>query len=364
MATLSEYKCPACGGPLHFDSETQKMKCDYCGSSFATEDLTVSTTGETGSSLDEEMHDQIAWSAGQTQEWNPDELSGMAEYVCRSCGGIILTDKTTAASSCPYCGNQIVMNDNVSGSLKPDLVIPFQLDKEQAKEAFRKHLKGKKLLPKVFTSENHIDEIKGVYVPFWLYDADVEAQARYEAETTRIIENNGIKTEEKKTFDVSRTGTMSFRNIPVDASTKADDEMMESVEPFDTGKAVPFQPSYLAGYFADRYDVGVEDCRARAVERLKESASGMLRESLKEYDSKQEKQSCIRMQNTTEKYVLYPVWLMVTTWNNTKYTFAMNGQTGKFVGNLPEDKAVYYRELAVRTLLIGAAAAACLFFLL
>ena len=73
------------------------------------------------------------------------------------------------------------MMGQVSGALKPDYVIPFKIDKKAAKEALQRHYKGKKLLPKIFKKENHIDEIKGVYVPFWLFDADADADIRYKA---------------------------------------------------------------------------------------------------------------------------------------------------------------------------------------
>ena len=102
----------------------------------------------------------------------------MRSYVCKSCGGEIVGDATTAATACPFCGNPVVMMGQFVGALRPDYVIPFKLDKKAAKAALMKHYGSKRLLPKVFKDQNHIDEVKGVYVPFWLFDTDVDAQVR------------------------------------------------------------------------------------------------------------------------------------------------------------------------------------------
>ena len=180
MAELLEYKCPCCGGAIEFDSGLQKMKCPYCDTEFEVETL---------KELDEELKDQgeddLSWQTPAGKEWEEGEAEGMRVYVCQSCGGEILADDTTAATHCPYCDNPVVMKEQLSGDLKPDVVIPFKLDKKAAKDAFLRHLKGKKLLPKAFKDENHIDEIKGVYVPFWLYDTKADAKIRYRATRVR-----------------------------------------------------------------------------------------------------------------------------------------------------------------------------------
>ena len=99
-------------------------------------------------------------------DWNQDEIDNMVVYICQSCGGEITADKNTGATTCPFCGNRVVLKGQFEGALKPDYVIPFKLDKKAAKEAYYKHLTGKAFIPSVFRQENHIDEIVGLYVPF------------------------------------------------------------------------------------------------------------------------------------------------------------------------------------------------------
>ena len=129
--------------------------------------------------------DDMRWEATAGSEWQEGEADGLRSYVCKSCGGEIVGDENTAATACPFCGNPVVMMGQFSGDLKPDYVIPFKLDKKAAKEALNNHYKGKVLLPKVFKDQNHIDEIKGVYVPFWLFDAGADVNIRYRATRVR-----------------------------------------------------------------------------------------------------------------------------------------------------------------------------------
>ena len=174
MSDLREYKCPACGGAMEFDSGSQKMKCPFCDTEVSIEEFEQEQ---------KKNPEETRWEAGNGAQWKEDEISGMAVYSCQSCGGEITADKTTGATTCPFCGNRVVLKGQFEGELRPDYIIPFKLDKKAAKAAYYKHLEKKSFLPKVFSFENHIDEIVGVYVPFWLFDVDAQAyimQSGYE----------------------------------------------------------------------------------------------------------------------------------------------------------------------------------------
>ena len=224
--------------------------------------------------------------------------------------------------------------------LKPDYVIPFKLDKKAAKAAYMRHIEGKRLLPKLFRDQNRIDEIKGIYVPFWLFDAEADANVRYHAE---IVHPSYEDSENRYTptshYMVQRGGSIGFENVPVDGSEKMADDLMESIEPFDFSEAVDFQTAYLAGYLADKYDVDADHSIDRANERVKRSVEEAFASTVEGYTTKRTEASSVQLHNGKAKYALYPVWLLNTTWNGQRYTFAMNGQTGKFVGDLPVDKS-------------------------
>lgn len=340
MSNLQEYKCPCCDGAIAFDTVSQKMKCPYCGNEFEMETLSAYDT-----ELQNDSESNMQWETTAGGEWQDGEASELRNYQCKSCGGEIVGDETLAASECPYCGNPIVMMGQFSGALKPDYVIPFKLDKKAAKKALLDHYSGKKFLPKVFKDQNHIDEIKGVYVPFWIFDADASANVRYKATRIRQWSDSKYDYTETSFFSVARAGTLGFEKVPVDGSTKMADDLMESIEPFDLTQAVDFQTAYLAGFMADKYDVDSEKSIERANARIKKSTEDVFAATVEGYSTVTPSHSAINLENGVAKYALFPVWLLNTTWNGKKYTFAMNGQTGKFVGNLPLDKAAYKRSL-------------------
>ena len=338
MAALQEYKCPCCGGAIEFDSSIQKMKCPYCDTEFEMETLAAYDDV-----LQSEQADDLQWKLGAQNEWSDAETAGLRSYVCKSCGGEIVGDETLAATACPFCDNPIVMMGQFAGGLKPDYVIPFKKNKEAAIAALKKHYGGKRLLPKVFSKENHIEEVKGVYVPFWLFDAEADAQIRYKAKNVRTWSDDRYRYAETSHFLLTRSGSLAFEHIPVDGSTKIDDKLMEAIEPFDFSKAVDFQTAYLAGYLADRYDVDAEQSVERANERIKTSTERAFSKTVESYDFTDVESSSIQLQKGQAHYVLYPVWLLNTRWKDKTYTFAMNGQTGKLVGDLPLDKSAARR---------------------
>ena len=332
MSDVIEYKCPACGGKLEFNSGSQKMRCPFCESEFD-----VDSIKDHDNCLEHIKEDDMEWETSAGSEWQSGEKENMRVYTCKSCGGEIITDATTSASKCPYCDNPVVMSGNFSGALKPDYIIPFKYDKEAAKAALNKHIEGRKLLPKVFKDQNHIDEIKGVYVPVWLFDADAEGKMLFKGEKLRSWSDGKFNYIERSYFSVQREGIVQYELVPVDGSSKMQDELMESIEPFDFKDAVEFKTAYLSGYLADKYDIDAEQSVERANERIKNTTEQIISGTVQGYNSLTKESGSVCLHNAKSKYALYPVWILNTTWDGKKYVFAMNGQTGKFVGDLPID---------------------------
>ena len=334
MSTLLQQKCPNCGGSVSFDADSQKLKCPFCDSEFDVE-------SESGQRTDDGMAaaaDNISWES-DTSEWTTDEKTGMRVYMCNSCSGEVVADETTGATSCPYCGSPVVMKGQFDGALRPHLVIPFKLDKEAAKKAFKKHMTGKKFVAKAFKDDNRIAEVKGVYVPYWLFSCNADGEACFTGEriTRRWSDANNNYTEISE-YNCYRKGNMVFNDVPVDGSTKMPDDLMESLEPYDINESVPFNVGYLSGYLADKYDVTAESSMPRANERIKQTLVDSLESTVKNFSAVRAEYSNMTVLAGDYKYALYPVWLLKIKHKNKDYTFAMNGQTGKFVGNIPTDK--------------------------
>ncbi len=346
MSALEQYKCPSCGGAVLFNTDLQQLLCSMCSNVYSptafegNEDLAKS-----------EAPDNISWSYNE-DDWQQEEADKLLTYSCPSCGGEVLGDETMAATSCPYCDNSVIIPSQFLGDQRPDIVLPFQLDKEAAKLALTRHMEGKRFVPKVFKDAHHIDEIKGLYVPFWLFDADVEANIRYEAIRTRVWSDSNYNYTETNNYAVYREGTVRFEQIPVDGSSRMPDDLMESIEPFDCETAVPFDTAYLSGFLANRYDVDSSVSIERANNRIKSSTEQSFMASVRGYDSVRSVNSSINMKNGNINYALFPVWILNTKWEDKLYTFAMNGQSGKIVGNLPLDKKAYWRTFTIMAALL------------
>lgn len=362
---VTNYQCPACTGPLHYSAKSGKLECDYCGSSFDVADIeTLYAHKEAEAAAAKQAADakadaaaaaeaeaaQAAAQSGNVGGWDTSGLSsdwgadadGLRAYSCPSCGAELICDESTAATSCPYCGNPTVVPGQFSGALRPDFILPFRLTKDDAVQALRAHYKGKPFLPKSFTSANHIEQIQGVYVPFWLFDGGAEGSASYRASNTSVYETGDYEVTETMHYDVFRAGSIAFEKIPVDASSKMPDDHMDSIEPFDYTQLQPFSTAYLPGYLADKYDVSVDDSRDRADARCRETLAQALRDTVTGYGTCATDHTDICLHRGKVHYALLPVWMLSTKWNGESFLFAMNGQTGKLVGDLPTDRGRYW----------------------
>lgn len=348
MSTVLEYKCPNCASDIKFDSKSQKFKCESCDAEFTEQELN-------------DIHDfEANFGKGKSFNWQSEEkkqeMTGVNEYVCQSCAAHLAVDETTAAGECPYCGSPVIMNGKLSGENAPDCVIPFKLDKKQAGEALKAFCKGKLLLPSNFVNENKIKEMKGVYVPFWLFDCDTDADIVYDATRVRSWSDSDYNYTETKHYKIYRSGKLGFKNIPVDASSKMDDAYMDGIEPFNYGDMSDFNPGYLLGYVADKYDVSAQDSFPRAEARVENSTAEAFRSTVHGYTSVVPTRTNINADAGKYKYALLPVWLMSTKYNGERYMFAVNGQTGKVSGKLPIDKKkfwLYFAGIAALVIAIG-----------
>lgn len=225
MATqLTNYQCPACTGPLHFDGASGKLVCDFCGSSYDTAEIEALYAEKEAAA---ETAAQNKQAPPPDSVWSENEAAGLRSYSCPSCGAELICDETTAATSCPYCGNPTVIAGQFGGMQRPELVLPFVLDKNAAKAALKKYYRGKRFLPNAFSSQNHIEEIKGVYVPFWLFDANASGSGQYEATTSSSHRSGDYVITTTRHYDVRRAGTTQFMGVPVDGSTKMPNGHME-----------------------------------------------------------------------------------------------------------------------------------------
>jgi len=381
---VTNYQCPACTGPLHYSAKSGKLACDYCGSSFdvaevealyarkEAEAAAAKQAADAKAEAAQAAKAEAAEAAAASGGWDTSDLSrdwgaeadGLRVYSCPSCGAELICDQSTAATACPYCGNPAIVPGQFSGALRPDYILPFRLSKDDAVQALRAHYKGKPFLPRSFTSANHIEQIQGVYVPFWLFDGGAEGAASYRASNTNVYETGDYEITETRHYHVVRAGSLAFEKIPVDASSKMPDDHMDSIEPFDYAQLRPFSTAYLPGYLADKYDVTIDDSRDRADTRCRETLAQALRDTVTGYGACVTEREDIALRRGKVHYALLPVWMLSTKWRGQDFLFAMNGQTGKLVGDLPTDRGRFWGMFAAIAAPLTVALTAILQFLL
>lgn len=333
-ATIKNYSCPCCGAPLAYDGAAKGLHCESCGNDYAPETL-EQIDGASAASAASSVYD---WSSYEERTFSEVESGGMCSYTCPACAAEITGDDTMGATVCPYCGNATIVKKQFEGSLRPDFVVPFSVDKKTAMKRFEEHAARLPFLPDAFKDKKKLEEMSGVYVPFWLFDCKADADMTFRGE--RITSWSDARFNHTKTdhFLIVRSGSLDFAALPVDASKKADDVYMDSLEPYNVKEAVEFNTGYLAGYLADKYDVSAKECENRANDRVRATTEKVFADTVSGFTGVRKEKESIRFTDGRVRYCLLPVWMLNIKYDGKSYSYAVNGQTGKVVGAFPVSK--------------------------
>lgn len=342
METMENYKCPCCGAPLKFEPKSQKLGCLHCDNVFSLETIQQMTEDEAAAS----EASKYDWESYTPREFEDVEEFHLVNFVCPSCGAQLSGDNTMGSTVCPYCGNATIVRRQFKGALRPDYIIPFQVTKKEAIGALEKDFKKRPFLPDHFKDQKKIEEMAGVYVPFWMFDCDCNASATFRAQRIRTWSDAKYDYTKINHYRLFRRGRAEFSNVPVDASKKADDTYMQAIEPYRYDDAVEFSPGYLSGFLADRYDVDAKESSVRANERVVNSTIDALYDTAGFYINVIPETSSASISNGKVRYALLPVWMLNIKFEDKMYQFAVNGQTGKVVGEYPVDKGKKWKFFA------------------
>ena len=328
-------KCPSCGAPITFNPKLNKWKCDYCNSEFTLEEMQKYNNASSEEN-NKEVKEQI-----------DDEELELTSYKCQNCGAEIVADQNTAATFCVYCGSVAILKSKLSGKFAPDSIIPFKKTNDEAIKAFESLAKGRPLCPSDFTNKKNIEKIKGVYIPFWLHNITISGTLNSNATRVKTWSSGDYIYTKTDFYELVRSGEVKFVRVPVDGSTNFDNDIMNSIEPFDYSKLEKYNHAYLSGFFAEKYDVPSEETLNDANNRALESTKDVMYEGTAMYDTRNITTNTLKpIENNTE-YALLPVWMVNVKYGDKNYIFAMNGENGKFIGNIPLDKkkAFFYGVL-------------------
>ncbi len=347
-----QYKCPNCSANIEYNAEKQLFHCDYCMSDFSKEDIQANFRKNEEMSLDDDAQ-------AKAEEFE----KATKLYSCPNCGAEIIAESTTSATFCYYCHNPVILSGRLSGDYRPSKVIPFKFDKDAALEKFKKWVAKKRFVPNDFKSEQQLEKMTGLYVPFWVADCNIDASMRAIGKKIRRWTSGDYTYTETKEYEVLRRAFIDFDGIPNDGSKKIDDTLMQAIEPFNYTQAEDFSMSYLSGFLADKYDVDKVAVFPNIRQRANAGCSKLMRDSIVGYSSVSINSESYNILGTTWQYILMPVWFMNFKYQDKTYSFAINGQTGKLAGIPPLCKAkllAFASSFAAIATVIGALLGWCI----
>lgn len=323
------FYCEGCGGIMEFDIPHQTFRCPNCGREEAL--------SPHDNSVDE--HDYLQFlQHPEDQVW----VSATQVLKCENCGAEIVVQKNATTAFCGYCGSSHVLPVLQEAGIRPEGIVPFQVDKNKAGELFRKWIKSKWFAPGSLKNLYQQDKMQANYLPYWTYDADTTA--RYTGQGGKVYyvtvgSGKDQHTERRvRWYPVSGSLSRFFDDVLVSA-TANEDALRRRNEGFVTQKCLPFDMAYLSGFQAEKYTLGVEQGFAAAQQIMRDELTGMARaQILERYDEAVVNSLDASFFNVKFKHVLLPMWMSGYQYNGKNYRFLINGQTGRVQGQYPKSK--------------------------
>ena len=335
------YKCPNCNGALEYNPITDEMECEHCGGGYTMQEMEAGNQKQldyASQNASVAYWNEYCMSAAKVEsEDHIEENNIYAEpemmeckiYTCTSCGAELSVNDTEVSTYCAYCGQPTIVYSRVSQEQMPKYILPFRITREQALDIVRERFGKGFLVPKEIKNFD-VENVKGIYVPYFLFDA-------YYYDNQRITFSEGVG-DKKKTRFVDFEAECEFKKISCDASKRLNDESTQRLEPFNLDELREFEPAYLSGFYADRYDLSARQLTNAVVRRCKDLFDAEMKRQVRNENAavlKSKPKHTIR----NSEYALLPVWFLTFRYKNEPYTMLVNGQTGKAVGAVPCNKA-------------------------
>jgi DNA-directed RNA polymerase subunit RPC12/RpoP len=351
---IHQYRCPACGGELTFQPKDGALVCPFCK---RTEAIPASKEQVVERSYEEYL------------KTRPEDLQKLSEKACQvtceGCGAAVTFEPPDVAAQCPFCGAPIVNQPKSADALiAPQGLLPFALSLEQALDAVRQWIKSRWFLPDALKKAFRQESIFGVYLPFWTFGAasisyyiGMRGDYYYETETYTTTDQSGNQVTETRQIQHTAWSPAEgmvqriFSDLLIPATTSLPAQRLEELQPWDLPALKPYEPAYLAGFKANRYQLDP----GQGFEVAKEEMQGVIADDVRSDIGGNEQQiESVSTSYTavTFKHLLLPVWLCVYRFQNRVFHLMVNGRTGEVIGERPHSAA----KIAVLVLLLLLAA--------
>jgi len=324
----AKFHCPACGAEAHWNPARDALVCPYCGT---TSPATLQTRGADTVIVE---HDLVAGLRGLGDErrgWPATKT----QVRCQSCQAISVLDAVKVGARCEFCGAAaLVPYEQVKDAFRPESLLPLRISEPQARDLMRRWYRGLWFAPNRFALKASTDVVKGVYVPYWTFDAEASADWTAESGTYYYVKRNGKQERRVRWSPAAGSLAHAFDDDLVCASRGVAPSLLRAVEPFPTNELVPYDPGYLAGWVVERYQIDL----VAAAQRSRQQMDGALRAlCAAEVPGDAQRNLAVRAayREQTFKHILAPVWLAAYTYRGRSYQLVVNGVTGRIAGNRP-----------------------------
>lgn len=334
-AASNEFPCQSCGGLMAYDAAAHAMKCPYCSA-------VVAVAAQPGTAEYERIPLQEGL-ARAPRGWDAD----VRNVSCNECGASVQVGAAEQTTKCPFCGSSKVLDHPADPNIiRPGGVVPFAIDRAQANQRFDRWIKGLWFRPNDLAKMAKVQEMGGVYLPFWAFSADVASNWRaeagyyyYETETYRATENGRQVTKTRRVQHTRWQPAWGARRDRYDdllicASKGVPADLTNKVSKFDMKQVAPYQAQFLAGWRAEAYAVGLEQGWGTATQRIEAEQRARCARDVPG-DTHRGLVVHNQISGVTFQHVLLPIWLAAYRYNGKVYQLLVNGQTGEVVGKAP-----------------------------
>ncbi|MGN0396354.1 MAG: hypothetical protein ACI4EF_13405 [Coprococcus sp.] len=282
-------------------------------------------------------------------------LPSQTPDTCTNCGVQIPFKQFDSAGRCPSCGTYIIRDNMVAYPYGPDIIIPFKISKREAEEKLKNEFGKKLFLPDSFLSEKTLESMRGVYVPFWMYDYNSNIDYSAVGTKVRTWTSGDRRYTETSYYNVYRKLHINYDGIPVDASVEMADDIMDLLEPYNYEQLLSHDNKFISGFNAETYNMPPNQLEPRAIKKVNKSNREWIAEYTSGYSSLSGEHCNMDNQLLGNKFALLPVWVYEYRYQGTNYKFYVNGETGKCVGKAPLSvgKAVGLTALLLVSAFVG-----------
>lgn len=264
------------------------------------------------------------------------DSSSLKTYGCHQCGSQTEVDPHITAWSCPFCGSDQVEEQTESRALhKPESLLPFEVDQETCLTAFKAWVRGLWFRPNALKTMARPDRLRGVYLPYWTYDALTASWWKAESGTYYYVEDSeGNRVRKTRWRPSSGDHQEFFDDVLIEGSPSVKTELLRDIEPFDTSKLVPYSAEYLSGMAAEDYRQDMKACWPAGKGRMDAAIHSACAAKVPG-DTHRGLRVSTQFSNRTYKLVLLPIWVASYRYRNAAYTYIVNGQSGEVSGTAP-----------------------------